>query len=150
MTVTVDSNALVYALDQKGADKHLIARNLMVRALDADVILAAQALAEFVNIVRRKHSPVYAEALAQAAEWNAIFRIVETTAVDVLNAARFADRYRLQLWDSLIWQVARRAGAEWFFSEDLQDGLSLEGMTVLNPFNPAKQELIRELLTPLP
>jgi predicted nucleic acid-binding protein len=150
VSVTVDSNVLVYALDQAASEKHLIAQDLMLRAFDADVILTAQALAEFINVVRRKHPPAYPEALAQVGEWSITFRIVETTAADVLNAARLAERHRLQFWDSLIWQVARRGGAEWFLSEDLQDGLSIDGITVLNPFIAGNAERVSELLRPPP
>lgn len=34
-------------------------------------------------------------------------------------------------------------------SEDMQDGLSIDGLTVVNPFNPANSALIDALLTPM-
>ena len=148
MTIAVDSNVLVYALDRAGGDKHDIAREVMLRGLDADLIIPAQVLAEFINVVRRKQASAYPEAVAQAEEWHTTFLIVDTTAADVLNAARFAGKHKLQLWDGLVWQIARRGGAEWLLTEDLQDGLGLEGLTALNPFQAANRAKLDELLQP--
>ena len=150
MRFTVDSNVLVYALIADDPDKHRIASDLMIRAMLLDVVVTAQAMAEFVNVVRRKHPSHFDAALAQAKRWTTLMSIVETTGNHVLRAADFARRHRLQLWDSVIWQAARSAHAVLFLSEDLQDGLSLEGMTVLDPFNPANQSRLRELLTEAP
>ena len=45
-----------------------------------------------------------------------------------------AERSRLSLYDALICAVAQNAGAEVLYTEDLQDGLVLDGLTVRNPF----------------
>jgi predicted nucleic acid-binding protein len=46
-------------------------------------------------------------------------------------------RHRLAFWDALLWATVRRAGCRLLLSEDFQDGWSLGGVTVLDPFAPA-------------
>lgn len=146
MRFTIDSNILVYAADADTPAKHDIARDILLRAEDADSVLTVQALGEFLSVIGRKY-PIHLEAArGQAKRWVAIFPLLDTTAEHILSAADFASRYRLQFWDSLIWQVARSADATLFLSEDLQDGLSLEGMTVINPFIPENGDRLEALL----
>ena len=64
----------------------------------------------------------------------------------MIRGADFARRHSLQYWDSVIWQVASAAGATALISEDMQDGLVLDGMMVINPFNAANDELVSLLL----
>jgi predicted nucleic acid-binding protein len=41
---------------------------------------------------------------------------------------------RISFWDALIVQAARIAGASVLYSEDLQHGATLGGISVVNPF----------------
>jgi len=150
LRVTADSNILVYAFVRDDPEKHRIASEIMIRMMDVDAVLTAQSLGEFLNVIRRKHLAAFDAASAQVERWVATIPTVVTSAEAVIKAATFARRHRLQLWDSIIWQVARGAGASCFVSEDLQDGLAIDGMTVLNPFNPANAPRLAELLTPAP
>lgn len=146
MRFTLDSNVLVYAVVDDDPAKGEVARNLILRALDADAVLTAQAIAEFMNVVRRKDQTLFGAALEQAERWAAIFPIAGTTWTIASKAAEFAGRHRLQLWDCVIWQAARSMGASVLLSEDFQDGLSLEGMTVINPFSARNQQRVDLLL----
>jgi predicted nucleic acid-binding protein len=142
---TLDSNVLVYAIDLEVPGKRAVAFDLLVRALTADVVVTIQAIAEFLSVIGRKYPAHFDAALAQAGEWARIMPLAPAEWTHVSAAATFAARYRLQFWDALIWQVAKSAGAEAFVSEDLQDGLSIEGMTVINPFDPANAGRIARL-----
>lgn len=113
-----------------------------------DVILTTQAIGETLKIVTTKadiHAP---KAIAEIERWTGLFSIADTHASDMLAAARFAARHQLQFWDSVIWQVARRRRVKWFVSEDLQDGLIIDGMEVVNPFNPANLARLPIILAP--
>jgi len=146
--LTLDSNILVYAVDDATPQKHAAARDLMERAPYADVVMAVQALAEFLAVIGRKYPAHLDAARAQADRWAQTMVCVPTYWSHVSAAAAFASRYRLQSWDALIWQIAKSAGAEVFVSEDLQDGLSIDGMTVIDPFNPANADRLARLLEP--
>jgi predicted nucleic acid-binding protein len=51
-------------------------------------------------------------------------------------AWRIEDRHGLSWWDSLIVASALAQDCRTLLTEDLQDGLEIEGMRVLNPFAP--------------
>lgn len=146
MRFSVDSNVLVYALLKEDKRKHEIASDIMIRAMLLDCTIAAQSLAEFLNVVRRKRASAFGDACAQARRWTDTITTVGTRSEDVLEAGSFCVRYRLQFWDSLIWQVARSARASILLSEDMQDGFEADGMRVLNPFAEANGSALRDLL----
>jgi predicted nucleic acid-binding protein len=144
---SVDSNVLVYGFLVEDEGKHAIASDLMIRAMLLDCVLPAQVLGEFLNVVRRKKPALFGHALAQAERWAETLQILETGAEQVLSGATFAAKYKLQLWDSIIWQTARSAHCVLFLSEDLQDHLSIDGMKVLNPFNSTNEQELKALLS---
>jgi predicted nucleic acid-binding protein len=143
----VDSNILVYALDRTDRRKHEIAARVMKSAPVLDCVVPVQVLAEFLNVVRRKHRSYFEQARAQAERWNDILTTLTTSSDHVLEGAKLAERHNLQLWDSIICRVAQSAHAALFLSEDLQDGLVIDGMRVMNPLEPANEVEVRQLLT---
>lgn len=146
MSFTLDSNVLVYALDGSAGIRHEHAREILVAGRDADLLLTAQAVAETLNVIRRKYPSFLQESRREVERWGTIYPVLPTGLGHVLAAERFAAIHRLQLWDCVIWQVARSAGADFFISEDLQDGLSLDGMTVIDPFDSANEAPLQALL----
>ncbi|MGI8930937.1 MAG: PIN domain-containing protein [Sphingomicrobium sp.] len=149
MRVAIDTNILVYAFIRDEDSRHALAADLLIRAALADAVLPAQVLGEFINVIRRKFAHYADDAAEQMALWSATFGIVPTTEAEVLRGARFAVRHQLQSWDAIIWQASVSAGADYLLSEDLHNGLSIEGLTAVDPFNPANGALIDALLTPM-
>ncbi len=45
-----------------------------------------------------------------------------------------SDRDGISLWDALIVAAANRSGAERLYSEDLQNGRRMLGVTIVDPF----------------
>jgi predicted nucleic acid-binding protein len=143
---TLDSNILVYAIDAATPGRHSIAKDLVVRALKCDLVLTVQALAEFLAVVRRKYPGHIGDALAQAERWASLMPLIATDWSHVFAAAQFSRKHGFQLWDSIIWHAARSAGAAVLVSEDLQDGFSMDGMTVLDPFAASNARRLADLL----
>jgi len=52
-------------------------------------------------------------------------------------AVAIAQRRSISYWDALIWATAKLNGVANILSEDFSDGLLLEGVRILNPFNAA-------------
>jgi predicted nucleic acid-binding protein len=46
----------------------------------------------------------------------------------------------------MLWASAQRAGVRHLLSEDFQDGVELEGVVFVNPFEPSNDELIDQIL----
>lgn len=146
MRFAVDSNILVYALIRDDGEKHRIAADIMIRGMLLDMVIPAQVLGEFLNVIRRKHPQHFDEAQRQARRWAELIPPLETSAEHMLSGAAFASAHKLQLWDAIIWKVVRGARAAIFLSEDMQDGFSHDGTTILNPMLPANDDKLRTLL----
>jgi predicted nucleic acid-binding protein len=137
---SLDSNVLVYAALEPTSPKGVRARELIQLAMPRGV-LATQALLEFVAVLRRRAPALTSKAIAQAEAWAATFEVAPTTP-EVASAAHvLVARHRFQVWDAVIWSAARMAGARLFFSEDLQNGMTLDGVRVMDPFAASEAEL---------
>jgi predicted nucleic acid-binding protein len=120
----VDSNILVYAFDRSDERKHQIAVRIMNSAPLLDCVLPAQALGEFLNVIRRKHRGYFEEARAQVSRWTDILTIQETSPDHIEDGAELADSHSLQFWDGVIWQIAastRESAFEMFLLSSLTD-----------------------------
>ena len=126
----VDTNVVVYAF-QNGpkSERALLAL--------ADSIISVQVLNEFANVCLRKLGydfPVLDRFIEEIRSTvSGIEPILEETHD---NARAIAERYKLGFYDSALIASALLADCDSFYSEDLQDGLVIEGvLTIRNPFD---------------
>ena len=49
-------------------------------------------------------------------------------------------------WGAMIWATAKRAGCRLLIGEDVQDGRTLGGVTIVNPFSASPSPLLHEAL----
>jgi predicted nucleic acid-binding protein len=141
--VAFDSNVLLYAELEPQTGKGARARDLILRGF-ADGVIAAQAIAEFVNVTRAKAS--LAQGVAQAKLYEQDYRTPATTVDVVLAAANLVSAHRLQMRDAIIVAASAKAGASHLFSEDMQDGRTVGGVRLVNPFDPANNALVDSLI----
>jgi predicted nucleic acid-binding protein len=124
-----DSNILLYSVS---SDSIKAARAMAL--INAGGVISVQVLNEFANVSRRKYDVSFdkvRKALAAFRELCAVRPLdVEThdAALDI------AERYRFDMYDSLIVASALRAGCRTLYSEDLQHGQVVDGLTIRNPF----------------
>ncbi|HAJ45517.1 MAG TPA: hypothetical protein DCL54_02935 [Alphaproteobacteria bacterium] len=137
---TIDSNVLVHAALEPGSDKGKCAAQV-IRLATPNGVIAAQALLEFVAVIRKRSFGLAEKAAVQAEAWSAVFETAPTTVPVMTEALRLVAAHKFQVWDAVIWSAARAAGATIFLSEDLQDGLTLDGVQVVNPFSRSDAEL---------
>lgn len=143
--VALDSNILVYAELEPETAKGRRAADVILRAA-SDGVIPVQVLGEFLRVVQRRVPAALAEAVKQTAIYQGAF-LTPATTEDVLNmAARYAAVHQLQLWDGVVCAASAKAGASVLLTEDLQDGRSLDGLRLLNPFAGANQAEIETLL----
>ena len=147
MRLTLDSNILVYAHEPEDR-RSIIAREIITNGPLIDLVLTAQVLGEFLNVIRRKHPARLQGAIEAVSDWLLLYPIATTSPADLLTANDLAQRYRLQFWDSAILAVARAMAVDVMLTEDLQDGATVSGISIVNPFNPANRERVAALLTP--
>ncbi|MBU6406665.1 MAG: PIN domain-containing protein [Alphaproteobacteria bacterium] len=137
---TLDSNILVYAELEAKQPKGIAAQRVIELAAPNGVIVN-QALLEFVAVVCRRLPTSLPSAIVKVEAWSQVFETAPTTSAILSEALRIVTSHQLQVWDAVIWAAARSAGATVFFSENLQDGLKLDSMRVVNPFRRTDAEL---------
>ena len=132
----VDSNVLLYAYDASETVKQPVARATLERLWgDRNGAVSTQVLAEFYNAATRKLDPPMSRAGAREiiALYTAWPVIVLEPAL-ILAATRIEEEHQLSLWDALVIEAARVAGAERLLTEDLQHGQVIGGVRIENPF----------------
>ena len=127
----LDSNVLVYAFttDQRA----LRAQEL----LDRGCAVGVQGLNEFTNVARRKLDMTWDEVRAALTAIRALCRMVLPIDINThTDALRIAERYGYGIFDALMVASALRANCGVLWSEDMQDGIVIDGrLTIANPFH---------------
>jgi len=133
----VDTNILLYALAHSGDPREARARAFLLTASESeDLWVSSQVQVEFSANLVRKLGLSGAEALAALAVFEG-FGIVPVGSELIERALRAMDRHRLSFWDSLIVVAALEANCTTLYSEDLQDGMRIEGLRIVNPLKAA-------------
>ena len=64
----------------------------------------------------------------------------------MLAAADLATDHQLGIWDAVILSAASQAGCRLLLSEDLHEGFTWAGVTVVNPFSPSPRHALLNAL----
>jgi predicted nucleic acid-binding protein len=124
-----DTNLLVYA--QQNGRKADRARALFAEGGK----LSVQVLNEFTAVSRRKQQKEWREITDAISDVLTLVDPPLALTLDLHAAARlFAEDHRLSFYDALIVASAVEAGCETLYSEDMQHGRSIGGLTIVNPF----------------
>lgn len=125
----LDTNVLLYLLSEETgkADR-------AEALLRTGPVISVQVLNEFAAVALRKAKlalPDIRDSL------DAIRAFCEVRPIDIEThdgALDIADRFGFTIYDSLILAAAAQAGCPRLWSEDMQDGQIIEGVTIANPF----------------
>lgn len=126
----LDSNVLLYAFTSDP-------RGMRAQALLAlGCIISVQTLNEFTNVAKRKFGMTWAEIREALAAIRLLCPAIVPIDLDIHSEAlRVAERYGYRIFDALIIAAALRAGCALLWSEDMQDGLIIDGrLRIANPF----------------
>ncbi len=126
----LDSNVLVYAFtdDARAATAQAL--------LDRGCTISVQGLNEFANVARRKLGKSWREIRDDLAAIRTVCPTVVPIDLDTHEAAlRLAERYGFAMFDALMVATALQAGSSTLWSEDMQDGMLIDGkLRITNPF----------------
>jgi predicted nucleic acid-binding protein len=131
---TLDTNLLVYSIDNAAGARHRVARDIVDRAVECDCWLTLQALGEFYVATTRKGMTPPAEAAAQVADWLELFPTIASSAAAIRAALAAASVGRASYRDALLVATAAEAGCTIVLTEDMSDGTALSGVAIHNPF----------------
>ena len=125
----VDSNIVCYAFSSD-------ARRKAALAVLRDATISVQVLNEFANVMRRKWRYNWSEvasSMAYVRTYVAKVRPIDEATHDLGRA--LAERYKLNIYDGFIVASAVISECDTLYSEDMQDGMVIEGrLTIRNPF----------------
>ncbi len=146
MRLALDTNVLAYAEGVNGATMANAARELIARLPSSSTVLPAQVVGELFQLLVRKAGFSAKRAQEAVLNWQDAFPVIETSNPVMLAAMELAVRHRLRIWDSVVLAAAATAGCRLLLSEDLHDGFTWNGVTVVNPFAPKPNPLLGDLL----
>lgn len=126
----LDTNVLIYA-----ASAHIQKAERATALIESGGVISVQVLNEFVNVTRKKLAldwrsiNTFIDGICVMADVRAIDVRVQRRAVDL------AERYRLHIYDATIVASALSADCAYLMTEDMHDGLLIEGrLRIVNPF----------------
>ena len=128
----IDTNVLIYLVSGDAAKA-----DAAERAVGAGGMISVQVLNEFAHVARRKLRFSWDEVHSFLTMIRALLDVIPLTATIHDRGLQLAERYQLSIYDAMIAAAALASECDILFSEDLQEGMSIEGLTVINPFrNP--------------
>jgi predicted nucleic acid-binding protein len=134
--ITLDTNILIYAFDQRDAFKQRICADIVVAAIAQRYALALQAIGEFYVASTRRGILTRERALAEVERLKSSFETFLPSRAAYTLAAQEAARGTFSYWDAILLISATDAGCDVILSEDMADGARLGSITVRNPFGP--------------
>ena len=126
----VDSNVLIYAFT---SDPRAAAARVL---LERGCVTSVQGLNEFTNVARRKLGMTWEEVREALAAIRVVCQAILPLDIEThVDALRIAERYGYTIFDALIVASALRADSDTLWSEDMQDGMVIDGrLRIVNPF----------------
>ena len=129
-----DSNIWLYLFLEKGSRKSVIAKQYIeASVLKNQIVISWQVINEVcVNLIKKGFPE---QQVLSIVEWlYKIATIQDFTKEILLKASSLREQYSISYWDSLIAAAALESNCQFLYSEDMQDGLKIEKLTIRNIF----------------
>jgi predicted nucleic acid-binding protein len=124
-----DTNVLLYLVssDTAKADK---AEALLAKG----GIVSVQVLNEFASVAGRKQKLLLPEIRDALSTIRALCEVVPVSLETHDTALDLAERFGFSIYDALIVAAAQLAKCIWLYTEDMQHGQVISGLTISDPF----------------
>lgn len=146
MRIALDTNVLAYAEGINGTERRDAALALIRRLPQEATVVPVQVLGELFNVLVRKGGKSRIDARDALQSWRDTFPVVETSPEVMVAAADLATDHQLGIWDAVILSAASQSACRLLLSEDLQEGFTWAGVTVVDPFSSPQHALLHALL----
>ena len=125
----IDSNVVLYLFssDTVKADR---AESL----LQSGGLISVQVLNEVASVCLRKLKMTWEDIDTVLETLKFTCEVLPVTLATHEKAVGLAERFQISFYDANIAATAILCGADTLFSEDMQNGMSMESVTVVNPF----------------
>ena len=125
----IDSNVVLYLFssDTVKADR---AESL----LQSGGLISVQVLNEVASVCLRKLKMTWEDVDAVLETLKSTCEVLPVSLASHEKAVGLVERFQISFYDANIAATAILCGADTLFSEDLQNGMSMDSLTVVNPF----------------
>jgi predicted nucleic acid-binding protein len=133
----LDSNVILYSIDNAVASKQKIAKKIVRDALKGkSALISFQVVQETLNTAQRKFEVPISTEDAQALLQTVLIPLMQVLPSQMLysEALRIKERYKFGFYDSLIVAAALSQKCSRLYTEDMQNGQIIEGLKIVNPF----------------
>jgi len=126
-----DSNVLLYLVST-----HTTKAAQVAPLLAGGGTISVQVLDEFASVALRKLGKAIPDIRQALNGIRAVCTVVVADTATHDLGLDIAERYKFSIYDSMLLAAAQRANCTTFFTEDMQHGQKIGGLTVRNPFRP--------------
>jgi len=134
----LDTNVFTYSFDRRNAAKREKAQGLIERAItDRAGFISYQVVQEFLNVALRKFERPFTVPECRLYLERVLYPLCEVFPSLELyrRALEIQGESGLSFYDCLIVASAAEGNGKVLYSEDLQEGRKLSGLTIQNPFS---------------
>lgn len=131
-----DTNILVYAFDAKEVEKSRVAKDLIRHHGGVgNLVISTQVLQEFYASVSRMGKKLMSKEDAEYVVNDlSEFPLIQIDKTLIAHAMKRHQSNKFSFWDSLIVEAALQSGCSTLFSEDMQQGRTIDELTICDPF----------------
>lgn len=134
MKVALDTNVLAKAEGVHDDVLRLRAKEV-IEAIGPDrIVVPIQALNELAFLLFKKLRRSRSDVGVTITVWMETYSTIDTTHSVFRDAIALSALHKLQIFDAVVLAASAQAGCSLLLSEDMHDGFTWRGCTVVNPF----------------
>jgi predicted nucleic acid-binding protein len=146
MRIAIDTNILAYAEGIGDITRRDASLSILERLPAEDVILPAQVMGELFRVLTGKGGCSPDIARSRVLQWTDSFEVANSTWSAFQSGFDLTVDHNLQIWDALILSIAAESRCRILLSEDMQDGFTCRGVTIVNPYRTPINPLFLPLM----
>ena len=134
MKAFFDTNVVASALDPDSPEKCQVSRELLrTHRAEGTAVISTQVLLETFRVCVGKFKLAPQDAKSHVQDLMSLEIVVVRTDA-IIDAIDLVITNQIAVWDAMILSAALSAKCSTVYSEDMQDGFRVRGLTVVNPF----------------
>lgn len=133
----IDTNVLIYTFDDTAPKKRDAARKIVAEGLRSGRgVISTQVIQEFLNVALRKFAPPMSPSDARRYLHKVLPPMCQhyPSAQFYDSATMLMEQHSFSFYDALIVTAALETECATLLSENMQDGMNLRGLKIVNPF----------------
>jgi predicted nucleic acid-binding protein len=146
LRLALDTNVLAYIEGVNGISRQRIATEFVAGLPAGSTFVPVQVLGELFRVLVGKVKQSRERARAAILNCLEIYSVIETSPTILRAAVDLSADHDLSIWDAIILASAASAGCRLLLTEDMQEGFTWSGVTVVNPFAKKRNTLLDRLL----